>query len=82
MRVCVCVYVVGGAAGAAAGDSPVPRQAQRRPRHTPLQELQLQPGADRTSLTPLFRRLRLKVSVRGITGGEGCAVPDPGVFGG
>ncbi|KAM4760216.1 sperm-associated antigen 5 isoform 2-T2 [Cyanocitta cristata] len=32
--------------------------AQKRPRRTPLQELQL--GADRTSLTPLLRRLRLK----------------------
>ncbi|XP_030818830.1 sperm-associated antigen 5 [Camarhynchus parvulus] len=34
--------------------------AQQRPRRAPLQELQLQSGADRTSLTPLLRRLRLK----------------------
>ncbi|XP_064323752.1 sperm-associated antigen 5 isoform X2 [Phalacrocorax carbo] len=34
--------------------------AQQRPRRAPLQELRLQPGAERTSLTPLFRRLRLK----------------------
>uniref|UniRef100_A0A8C3P3I9 Sperm-associated antigen 5 n=1 Tax=Cyanoderma ruficeps TaxID=181631 RepID=A0A8C3P3I9_9PASS len=34
--------------------------AQRRPRPTPLRELQVQSGADRTTLTPLFRRLRLK----------------------
>ncbi|XP_059685494.1 sperm-associated antigen 5 [Gavia stellata] len=34
--------------------------AQQRPRRPPLQELRLQPGAERTSLTPLFRRLRLK----------------------
>ncbi|XP_014731885.1 PREDICTED: sperm-associated antigen 5 [Sturnus vulgaris] len=34
--------------------------AQKRPRRTPLQQLQLQSGADRTSLTPLLRRLRLK----------------------
>ncbi|KAM6338106.1 sperm-associated antigen 5 [Alca torda] len=34
--------------------------AQQRPRRTPLQELRLQPGAERTSLTPLLRRLRLK----------------------
>ncbi|KAM9257476.1 sperm-associated antigen 5 [Cariama cristata] len=34
--------------------------AQQRPRRPPLQELRLQPGADRTSLTPLLRRLRLK----------------------
>ncbi|XP_035417099.2 sperm-associated antigen 5 [Cygnus atratus] len=33
-----------------------PTMAQRRP----LQELRLQPGAERTSLTPLLRRLRLK----------------------
>ncbi|XP_032607645.3 sperm-associated antigen 5 [Taeniopygia guttata] len=32
--------------------------AQKRPRRTPLQQLQL--GTDRTGLTPLFRRLRLK----------------------
>ncbi|KAM7001197.1 sperm-associated antigen 5 [Passerculus sandwichensis] len=38
--------------------------AKQRPRRGPLQELQLQSGADRTSLTPLFRRLRLKVGVR------------------
>uniref|UniRef100_A0A8C5NMC3 Sperm-associated antigen 5 n=1 Tax=Junco hyemalis TaxID=40217 RepID=A0A8C5NMC3_JUNHY len=66
--VCVCVWW-GGAAGAAAGDppAPVPRQAQQRPRRAPLQELQLQSGADRTSLTPLLRRLRLK----------DCATPVP-----
>ncbi|KAL9826567.1 sperm-associated antigen 5 isoform 2-T2 [Geothlypis trichas] len=34
--------------------------AQQRPRRAPLQELQLQSGADRTNLTPLLRRLRLK----------------------
>ncbi|KAM9370639.1 sperm-associated antigen 5 [Phaethornis superciliosus] len=34
--------------------------AQQRPRRAPLQELRLQPGAERTSLTPLLRRLRLK----------------------
>ncbi|XP_056362856.1 sperm-associated antigen 5 [Oenanthe melanoleuca] len=34
--------------------------AQKRPRRTPLQELKLQSGADRTCLTPLLRRLRLK----------------------
>ncbi|XP_039576447.1 sperm-associated antigen 5 [Passer montanus] len=34
--------------------------AQKQPRRTPLQELKLQSGADRTSLTPLLRRLRLK----------------------
>ncbi|KAM6049083.1 sperm-associated antigen 5 [Chlamydotis macqueenii] len=34
--------------------------ARQRPRRTPLQELRLQPGSDRTSLTPLLRRLRLK----------------------
>ncbi|XP_075627365.1 sperm-associated antigen 5 isoform X2 [Balearica regulorum gibbericeps] len=34
--------------------------AQQPPRRAPLQELRLQPGADRTSLTPLLRRLRLK----------------------
>ncbi|KAM4886584.1 sperm-associated antigen 5 [Sylvia borin] len=34
--------------------------AQRRPRRTPLQELQMQSAAERTSLTPLLRRLRLK----------------------
>lgn len=64
VSVCVCW---GGAAGAAAGDppSPVPRQAQQRPRRAPLQELQLQSGADRTNLTPLLRRLRLKVGVQG-----------------
>lgn len=42
----------------------------------------MQSGADRTSLTPLLRRLRLKVSVRGRTNGEGCALPQPRVFGG
>ncbi|XP_074413102.1 sperm-associated antigen 5 [Zonotrichia albicollis] len=41
--------------------------AQQRPRRAPLQELQLQSGADRTSLTPLLRRLRLK----------DCATPVP-----
>ncbi|XP_065709469.1 sperm-associated antigen 5 isoform X2 [Patagioenas fasciata] len=34
--------------------------AQQRPPRTPLQELRLQPGTERTNLTPLFRRLRLK----------------------
>ncbi|XP_037229860.1 sperm-associated antigen 5 isoform X1 [Falco rusticolus] len=34
--------------------------AARRPRRLPLQELQLQPGAEHTTLTPLFRRLRLE----------------------
>ncbi|XP_075374042.1 sperm-associated antigen 5 [Mycteria americana] len=34
--------------------------AQQRPRRAPLQELRLQAGAERTSLTPLLRRLRLK----------------------
>ncbi|KAM6373212.1 sperm-associated antigen 5 [Pluvialis apricaria] len=34
--------------------------AQQRPRRAPLQELRLQPGAERTTLTPLLRRLRLK----------------------
>ncbi|XP_075025223.1 sperm-associated antigen 5 [Calonectris borealis] len=50
--------------------------AQQRPRRAPLQELRLQPGADRTSLTPLLRRLRLKVGV-GAGGGSGT-VPVPG----
>ncbi|KAK2537459.1 Spag5 [Columba guinea] len=34
--------------------------AQQRPPRTPLQELRLQPGTERTNLTPLLRRLRLK----------------------
>ncbi|XP_042647373.1 sperm-associated antigen 5 isoform X2 [Tyto alba] len=34
--------------------------AQQRPRRAPLQELRLQPGAERTSLTPLLCRLRIK----------------------
>ncbi|XP_027582591.2 sperm-associated antigen 5 [Pipra filicauda] len=34
--------------------------AQKRPPRIALQELQLQPSADRTGLTPLFHRLRLK----------------------
>uniref|UniRef100_A0A8B9RXA7 Sperm-associated antigen 5 n=1 Tax=Accipiter nisus TaxID=211598 RepID=A0A8B9RXA7_9AVES len=33
---------------------------QQRPWRPPLQELRLQPGAERTTLTPLLRRLRLK----------------------
>ncbi|KAM9615419.1 sperm-associated antigen 5 isoform 7-T7 [Morphnus guianensis] len=33
---------------------------QQRPRRPPLQELRLQSGAERTTLTPLLRRLRLK----------------------
>ncbi|XP_075296173.1 sperm-associated antigen 5 [Opisthocomus hoazin] len=51
----------GGGWGAAAG--PVRAgalPAQQRPRRPPLQELRLQPAAERTSLTPLLRRLRLK----------------------
>ncbi|XP_030318543.1 sperm-associated antigen 5 [Calypte anna] len=43
-----------------AAKTPTPPQAKQRPRRIPLQELRLQPGAEGTSLTPLFRRLRLK----------------------
>lgn len=86
VSLCVCVCDGGGELPVLPPVTPpVPPQAQRRPRRTPLQELQLQPGADRTSLTPLLRRLRLKVGVRGITGragnGEGCGVPEPAMLG-
>lgn len=47
-----------GGGGGSGADPPVPvPQAQRRP----LQELRLQQGAERTNITPLLRRLRLKV---------------------
>lgn len=69
------LYMCGGcAAGGAAGDPrclPPPPQAQQRPPRTPLQELRLQPGTERTNLTPLLRRLRLKVGAgTGLGSGE------------
>lgn len=54
-----------GGCGGSGVDPPVPvPQAQRRP----LQELRLQQGAERTNITPLLRRLRLKVGA--VAGGR------------
>lgn len=74
VHVCVgggCVCVVPPVSPPVTPGAPPPLQAQQRPRRTPLQELRLQPGADRTSLTPLLRRLRLKVGVGAAGGGTG-----------